>query len=166
MSKYDEDHISKLIKALSEGKGRVNATKFADIGYQTFLDWMRDKREFSERVKRAERKGSQRVKEYAEAAVVKAMNDHWQAGAWYLERCHPNQYAKVNERAYGEHMEQGGQRLQEIARAVMGCDGTPDTEQVLSRLSAQIPSGGGGAKGEEDTDRDKESTDTSVDITE
>ena len=95
--KYDKFHIDLFINALSEGVGRVAACKTADIGYQTFLDWMEAKPEFSEMVKKAEIQGSDRNKDICKIRILE--DKSWQSAAWWLERNYPEEFRNRIEHA-------------------------------------------------------------------
>jgi hypothetical protein len=90
--KYNEATIKIIIEALQEGRGRVEAVKEAKIHYCTFIDWYENKPEFTERIKRAEFIGYDRVKH---KQIDKIINDKsWTSAAWWLERKYPDEFAK------------------------------------------------------------------------
>lgn len=89
--KYTKETVAKIIEALNEGLGRVRACKAADIHYCTFLEWM-GKPEFSERIKKAEAKGEDKIKDLAKRGIIEKFQTNWQAAAWWLERKFPDEY--------------------------------------------------------------------------
>ena len=89
--KYDAAHIEPLLKALKEGQGRVRACKVVDIHYSTFLDWMQNKAEFSEAVKKAEAVGEDKIADICRRRIIE--DPSWQSAAWWLERNFPERYA-------------------------------------------------------------------------
>lgn len=88
--KYDKHHIDIIIKALSEGEGRVRACKAANICYDTFLEWMEQKSEFLEAVKKAEMTGNDKIKDLQKRKIIDS--PQWQSGAWWLERKYPEEF--------------------------------------------------------------------------
>ena len=93
--KFDKEHINLIIQALENGDGRVRACKIANISYQTFLDWMTNKIEFSDQIKKAERSGYDKIKDLQIRKVVE--DKSWQSGAWWLERKYPEEYRSRTE---------------------------------------------------------------------
>ena len=90
--KYTKDTVARIIETLESGDGRVAACKNAGINYQTFLNWLEQKVEFLESVKKAEETGIDRIKD---AQIQKILtNESWQSAAWWLERRHAEQFAK------------------------------------------------------------------------
>ena len=93
--KYDKDHIDKIIQVISKGEGRVRACEAAGVHYSTFIDWMENKPEFSEKVKKAESVGMDAVKEMCKQKII---NDaSWQSSAWWLERNYPTEFRNRQE---------------------------------------------------------------------
>jgi hypothetical protein len=88
--KFDKHHIDKIIKALEDGQGRVRAVAAAGITYETFMEWLRSKTEFSESVKKAEDTGNDKIKDICKRRIIE--DKSWQSGAWWLERNYPDQY--------------------------------------------------------------------------
>jgi len=100
--KYTKDTVARIVETLESGDGRVAACKNAGIHYSTFLDWLENKAEFSESVKKAEEIGGDRIKD---AQIQKILtNDSWQSAAWWLERRYPEQFAK---REHHDHTTDG-----------------------------------------------------------
>lgn len=88
--KYNKHIISKIEAALQDGQGRVRACKIANIHYSTFLDWLENKPEFSELVKKAEDCGNDKIKDICKRRIIEDKN--WQSAAWWLERNYPDHY--------------------------------------------------------------------------
>lgn len=95
-TKYNEETAKTLTETLHQGYGRVNACRACGVAYHTFLDWLERYPDFSQAVKKAEAEAEAYRKEAAIEAIRKAYesNGQWQAAAWWLERKHPDQYAK------------------------------------------------------------------------
>ena len=72
------------------GGYRQAAAASAGVSKSVFFEWMKEDKEFAERVKRAERD--------AEQALVAQIRAHatttWTAGAWLLERRRPDRWGK------------------------------------------------------------------------
>lgn len=90
--KFNDEHIKPLIESLQNGDGRVRACKAAGIHYSTFLNWLNDpdKSDFSERVKKAEQTGNDRIKDLCLRKIIE--NKSWQSSAWILERRFPDEF--------------------------------------------------------------------------
>ena len=88
--KYTPHITQKIFDALADGQGRVRACKMAGITYETFMDWMRNKIEFSERIKKAEDVGNDKIKDLCKRRIIE--DKSWQSGAWWLERSYPDEY--------------------------------------------------------------------------
>lgn len=89
--KYDKDTVKKIIDALADGQGRVRACKIAGISYQTFVNWMSEKIEFIEAVKKAEETGNDKIKDICQRRIIE--DKSWQSAAWWLERNYPDVYS-------------------------------------------------------------------------
>ena len=89
--KYDKEHIDIIIASLNEGDGRVRACQKANISYQCFLDWMENKIEFSESVKKAEINGNDKIKDICKRRIIE--DKSWQSAAWWLERNYKTEFA-------------------------------------------------------------------------
>lgn len=87
--KYTPEIRDEFATLLSQGMGRVDACSLADICYDTFLEWLRNKPEFAESIKKAEAKCKQRNI----ALIQKAALTTWQAAAWWLERKYKDEFA-------------------------------------------------------------------------
>ena len=88
--KYNKHTIDKITQALRDGQGRVRACKVANISYECFMDWMRNKDEFSELIKKAEDDGNDKIKDLQKRKIIE--DKSWQSAAWWLERNYPDQY--------------------------------------------------------------------------
>jgi len=95
--KYTPEIIARIVEKLEAGEGRVNACKHAGIHYSTLLDWISNKSDFSETVKKAEITGLDQTKDEAISAIKAKFKDQWQAAAWWLERNHPEQFRNKSE---------------------------------------------------------------------
>ena len=89
--KYGKERVKKITQALCDGQGRVRACKIAGIRYDTFMEWMRSKPEFSEAVKKAEATGNDKIKDICQRRIIE--DKSWQSAAWWLERNYPDQYS-------------------------------------------------------------------------
>lgn len=92
--KYTEQTVESIIKSLKEGAGRVNACRHAGVHYDTFLDWMNNKPEFSEKILKAENEKNECIKQTCVQRILEASANDWRAGAWLIERKFPNEYGK------------------------------------------------------------------------
>lgn len=88
--KYDAAHIDPLLTALENGEGRVRACKIGNISYRCFLDWIDEKDQFFQLVKKAEAKGNDRIKDLQKRKIIE--DKSWQSGAWWLERNYPDEF--------------------------------------------------------------------------
>jgi hypothetical protein len=109
--KYDSAHIDPLIKSLEDGEGRVRACKIANIDYQTLLNWIDDKVEFLELVKKAEAKGNDRIKDLQKRKIIE--DKSWQSGAWWLERNFPDEFKNRSEIKHDSTLEDARKYLAE-----------------------------------------------------
>lgn len=87
--KYGSEIIVSIATYLRNGNNRTDATTLADISYETFCVWMRERPEFAEAVKKAEAE----CKGRNIAIIQKAALTSWQAAAWWLERKHSAEFA-------------------------------------------------------------------------
>jgi hypothetical protein len=95
--KYDSAHIDPLLKALSEGFGRVRSCKAAGITHNTLIIWLEEKHDFHDAVKKAEAVGEDLIKDMARRGIIEKFATQWQAAAWYLERRYPDEYKNRTE---------------------------------------------------------------------
>ena len=85
-----------IVNHLSKLSGRVASAEAGGITYHTFLKWMENIPEFREAVEKAEAETLERGKAVAIQAIFKAMDKNWAAAGWWLERNHPEIYAKID----------------------------------------------------------------------
>lgn len=85
--KYCEEIIQEIERGLKCGLSQKAVCEGVGISAETFNQWSK-KAEFSERIKKAvfERKKLLLTK------VLEHGKKHWQAIAWLLERCHPDEF--------------------------------------------------------------------------
>ena len=105
--KYSPERTKRICEGLKSLKGRVASAEEAGINYDTFCEWMK-KPEFSEEIKKAELEMESKGEHRAIMSIFKAMENQWQAGAWWLERTRPDKYALKN---YVEHSGNIGRML-------------------------------------------------------
>lgn len=97
-AKITREMVTVLCAALEEGHYREVACRLAGIDRKTLLNWLkrgsREKnglyRELFEAVERAEAK----AEEFHLKNIKDASKKNWFASAWYLERKHPERWAK------------------------------------------------------------------------
>jgi hypothetical protein len=94
--KYTKETIKILCNSLENLSGRINACKEAGIKFSTFYRWMNDerKKEFCKVIKKAEEHARQGLREKAVLCISRAMDEQWQAAAWWLERNYPREFGK------------------------------------------------------------------------
>ncbi len=96
-SKYSEEVVQKLCEALEQGVPRKWACAAAGISDQTLTNWLKAEQEgeecflgFWDRIKEAEDKAVVfhllNIKKHCEKA--------WTCSAWWLERTHPEDFAR------------------------------------------------------------------------
>ena len=85
-NKMTDDRVRVFTEALLKLQGRVAACKIAEIDYQTFLNWMKDDKDFFELITRVERQATELEREFLENVINKSANGgDWRAAAWKLE---------------------------------------------------------------------------------
>lgn len=92
---------AKIVQALTAGNTRTAAVAYANVDYQTFLNWMERGNnarsglffDFFEAVKKAEADAEVRNV----AIIQKAAEKNWQAAAWWLERRKPDDWKNREE---------------------------------------------------------------------
>lgn len=109
-SKLTDDIVNKICEAIKLGMTYEDASVFAGVTRRTFQNWLKEGRagnekyrEFLEKIENAEVTGM----------AVNLSNIHkasqagsWQAGAWLLERRHPEKFGRnIEVRAKVEHDE-------------------------------------------------------------
>jgi hypothetical protein len=88
--KYTPETVERICQFLKAGNTRKTSAIASGIGETTFYEWMNDKPEFSESIKRAEEEAVARNV----AIINKAAQDTWQAAAWWLERRRRDEFGK------------------------------------------------------------------------
>lgn len=96
--KLTPESQAKVVTAIAAGNYREVAAQYAGISKGTFYHWMElgesqaegKYKDFFDSVKKAEADA-----EAGSVAIIrKAAVENWQAAAWYLERKHPDRWAK------------------------------------------------------------------------
>jgi len=87
-----------LEEMAGKGNNITVACKAAGISYETFYEWERQS-DKTDIIKKARQGMYAKRKIHAEDCILKAMDSHWQAAAWHLERRHPDEYALRNREA-------------------------------------------------------------------
>lgn len=95
-TKYTKKTIDTILNGIRNNQGKTRAVKNAGIDYSTFCDWVNKKPDFSNAVKKAEEEALMAGKDYAIMAIFNAMENQWQAAAWWLERNFKEQYSLKN----------------------------------------------------------------------
>ena len=93
-TKYTKATVKKILDALADGQGRVNAVKEARISYETFCQWMDKYPELIERIKKAESIGYEKIHQTCQRRIIDDAS--WQSAAWWLERTDPANYGQRN----------------------------------------------------------------------
>jgi hypothetical protein len=105
-SKYTPELVEWICQALRLGATRRDAAAVARIHRDTFYQWLKEKPEFPEAVKKAEAEGVV----MSLAKINKAASDDWRAAAWLLER---------------RYLEEYGRRVERVQTVVSGPAGAP-----------------------------------------
>lgn len=112
-TKLTKDVQQKIVSALTAGNYQDTAAAFAGVSKQTFYNWMERGRIENERIAAGHkpRKAETPFVDFLDAVesaraqaevrsvglISKAANEGtWQAAAWYLERSHPQKWARIN----------------------------------------------------------------------
>lgn len=88
----------RIVAAIKNGSPAQDAAALCGIASTTYYRWMREgadgddpaKREFRQRVIEAKAQ----LKAACVRQVLKASSKDWKAAAWYLERCHPDEFGR------------------------------------------------------------------------
>ena len=80
--KYTPELVNELIKYIEAGNYIITACDAVGIHKDTFFDWLKEKSDFSDSIKKAESKAIARNV----MIIQKAAQTSWQAAAWFLER--------------------------------------------------------------------------------
>ena len=117
-SKYTPEMVDKICFNLEKGLPYTTSCALAGISFETFNNWRKEKPEFLELVYASEAVAEARIVERIEAAS----NDQWQAGAWILERRHPDNWSKT----------------ERIKQEVSGPEGSPIKAEVSVSLTDKL----------------------------
>ena len=82
MTKYNDEIVKELIKYIESGNYIETACDAVGIAKSTFYEWVKEKADFSNAVKKAESQAIARNLTIIQIAAKKS----WQAAAWFLER--------------------------------------------------------------------------------
>jgi len=121
--KYSPEIVDEICHHIELGVSNKDACQLADISEETLYKWIKEKPEFSERIKKAVSKRKQRLT----ALILKAGEKTWQAAAWYLERVHNKEFAK---REIREHEFNPEEMLSELFNKIDDKCETKDTSPV------------------------------------
>ena len=131
-TKYDEKRASTILDNLRRGNTRRASALSAGICEDTFANWLRRYRDFSEAVEKAEADA-----ETAHVANIArwASAGNWQGSAWWLERRRKADWRKPEE-VHHEHSGPGGGAIVYRIEIDRGDDG--DAGEGLP-VSASVP---------------------------
>lgn len=89
-SLYEPERVERILQALRDGNTHKTAAAIGGIATSTFYDWIKERVEFSEAVKKAEADSEawhvQNIRRQAQST--------WQASAWMLERRNPSEFGR------------------------------------------------------------------------
>ena len=88
--KYGKETTKELVDFISCGMSNKSACSACNIGENTFYEWMK-KGEFSKRIKEAH--GEFKKLHLGRISKASENEKQWQASAWMLERCVPDEFA-------------------------------------------------------------------------
>ena len=138
-----EDRICELI---ATGCSYAEAAAAVGIHRDTFRVWRKSDSVFSAQIKRAEAEAVTKMV----GTITKAAEKSWQAAAWWLERRHPNRYAKrepqaVNPHAYVSHKwepvppgEWEGEAAVDLIEKMVDCGAPPELVEHAERLKQEL----------------------------
>lgn len=86
--KYCEEIIKQIEEGLEAGLSQKSVCDYVGISEDAFYRWIKEHNEFNERIKKAT---SVKKKELL-VKIEEAGAKNWQAYAWILERCYPDEY--------------------------------------------------------------------------
>lgn len=129
-----------LLDRIRAGTPIRQACASVGLSKDTFYDWMRrgevassgHHKDFYDAVEKA------KADAVIESVLIvrKAAKENWQAAAWYLERCHPDEFAKRGENYKVEHS--GGVnislQLADCSKREDECNTTHATKSSLKHL--------------------------------
>lgn len=113
--KYSEELVHALEEAIESGMSNIRACDLVGITENTFYTWIKEKDEFSKRIKEAR---SRKIKNCLDR-IRKAGDRTWQADAWILERTEFKDFGKQ------EKIEHSGEQT---IRVTIEEDDTPEAE--------------------------------------
>jgi hypothetical protein len=87
----DQDRVERVLQGIKLGLPFVHACARAGISQDTFGRWRKQSADFAEEVKKAEAEAIARNV----TLIQKAAGTSWQAAAWWLERRHPQDFART-----------------------------------------------------------------------
>lgn len=97
-AKISEDKITAIRSALEDGHYREVACRLAGIDRKTLLNWLkrgeREKSGLYRDLYLAVDKAEAKAEEFHLKNIKTASAKNWSASAWYLERKHPERWAK------------------------------------------------------------------------
>lgn len=94
--KYTKQRVDIIIQSLKGMSSKAQAAESAGIVFKTFNEWYNEIPEFKELVDKTLEECVDRGRTIAIQAIFKAMDKSWQAGAWWLERNFPEEFALKN----------------------------------------------------------------------
>lgn len=136
----DKSRMNRLYDALIAGNTILNACAMAGISEPTFFRWRREAkfapaghqlREFQQSLKRA-----MAIAEHRNVVLIqKAVSEHWQAAAWWLERRYPKDWGRKG------RMSLGGDappilNAQPAKKTRSSGEGLPAMKNLVKRLSS------------------------------
>ena len=87
----DQERVDRVLQGIKLGLPFVHACARAGISQDTFGRWRKQSADFAEEVKKAEAEAIARNV----TLIQKAAGRSWQAAAWWLERRHPQDFART-----------------------------------------------------------------------
>lgn len=97
---YPVEMHDRVIEYLKIGHTDHDAVILAGINPDTFYTWIKEKPEFSEKVKEARLFAKDRALKIIQNAAIRS----WTAAAWYLERKHRDEFALKTVNENKEHI--------------------------------------------------------------
>jgi len=124
--KYTEETIEGICKELREGATQLDAAIVNGICKDTFYDWMKNKPDFSDRIKNA----LADFKSELLTTIKKASPKSWQAAAWILERRFRQDYALRTELTGKD-----GEKLEIPTPVILNVKTNPDKRPSISSIT-------------------------------
>lgn len=87
---YTPARVATILDAIRLGNDKKVAAVAAGVGQSTFYRWLEDHQEFREAIEKAEADAETRKV----GIISTAAEDTWTAAAWWLERKHPDRWAR------------------------------------------------------------------------